>query len=173
MTGTEPRRLVPQPLNREAFAEYGEVIGTEAAVNFPINDGMATRFHELATVETAGDNARAIINLFRAKPHDFPIRIAMMERHPLGSQAFLALHRRPWLVVVAPDDGGQPGEPRAFRVDPAESGFIGVNYARNVWHHPLLALEDESDFIVVDRGGDGDNLQEFTYPQAYAIVSAR
>jgi ureidoglycolate lyase len=171
MSGTSQRLIRPQRLDRKLFAPFGEVIQTEGALNYPINNGMATRFHELATIETAGPNAHALINLFRAKPFDFPIKITMMERHPLGSQAFIAMHNLRWLVVVAPDAGGQPGEPVAFRVDKTEIDAIGVNYARNVWHHPLLALQEECDFVVVDRGGDGNNLQEFIYREAYSITS--
>jgi len=33
----------------------------------------------------------------------------------------------------------------------------GVNYHKGTWHHYCLALHQISDFIVVDRGGVGDN----------------
>ena len=89
----------------------------------------------------------------------------MMERHPLGSQAFLPLSRRPFLVVVAPDEGGVPGQPVAFVTAPGQ----GVNYARNVWHHPLIALGETADFVVVDRGGPGDNLQEHVFAALWTV----
>ena len=96
----------------------------------------------------------------------------MMERHPLGSQAFFPLQATPWLAVVAPDEAGRPGLPRAFLVRPDADGFMGVNYHRGVWHHPLLALERLSDFLVIDRGGDGVNLEECDYDTPFVIEAA-
>jgi len=90
-----------------------------------------------------------------------------VERHPLGSQAFYPLSPRPFLVIVAPDRDGTPDRPRAFLATPGQ----GVNIARNVWHGVLTPLEDESDFLVVDRGGDGLNLEEFTFPQPWTIIA--
>lgn len=158
-------------LTAAAFAPYGDVIETRNAEAFPINNGSTTRFHDLAKVETAGRGARTLINLFRGKPFELPITIAMLERHPLGSQAFIPLHGRPWLVVVARDEFGSPAEPKAFLVRPGADGFRGVNYARNVWHHPLLSLEAEGDFCVVDRGGEENNLEEFFFDRPYEITS--
>ena len=89
----------------------------------------------------------------------------MMERHPLGSQAFVPLSPRPFLVAVAPDEGGRPGRPRVFLADRGR----GVAYRRNAWHHPLLALGAVSDFLVVDRGGEGANLEESAYPHAFPV----
>ena len=165
------KRLRLQELTAAAFAPYGDVIETAQAEAFPINNGTTTRFHDLAKVETEGPQARTLINLFRGKPFEPPIGIAMLERHPLGSQAFIPLHDRPWLVVVARDDFGSPAEPEAFLVRPASGRLRGVNYARNVWHHPLLALEAESDFCVIDRGGEGNNLEEFFFDRPYEIAS--
>lgn len=162
------RELVPAPLTQGAFAPYGEVIDLAAAESFPINAGTTTRFHDLVTVELVGPNPKPLVNLFRAQPAGIPLEIAMMERHPLGSQAFIAMHRRPWLVVVAPDDDGRPGRPEAFMVAGGDD-LLGVNYARNIWHHPLIALGEVSDFLVVDRGGDGVNLEEADYPEPWVI----
>jgi ureidoglycolate lyase len=165
-----PEQLILRPLTREAFAPFGDVIELDGAQSFPINQGTTIRYHDLARVVTQGPGAKAQINLFRAMPFELPIFIAMMERHPLGSQAFIALHARPWLVVVAPDKDGVPGEPRAFLLR-GEPDRLGVNYAPGVWHHPLIALEDESDFLVVDRGGEGSNLEEADYLRPYSIES--
>lgn len=92
------------------------------------------------------------MSLFAAKVRPQPIPIRMMERHPLGSQLFYPLQDRPWLIVVC-DDPHVPASYRAFR----SSGRQGVNYARNVWHHPLLVLEDNERFLVVDRGDRSPN----------------
>lgn len=165
------RTLAVRPLTRQAFAPFGEVIETEGAHRYPINNGTTTRFHDLARVETAGWRAHTLVSIFRGQPFSLPVTIAMMERHPLGSQAFMPLHDRPWLVVVAVDADGKPGEPLAFLVRPGEGGLRGVNYGRGVWHHPLISLEAASDFLVVDRGGEGNNLEEFFFDEPYVIDS--
>ncbi|GIL01723.1 MAG: ureidoglycolate lyase [Alphaproteobacteria bacterium] len=158
-------------LTREAFTPFGQVIGTRGARHYPINDGTTTRFHDLAKVELAGWRAHPLISIFRGRPFAPPIRVAMLERHPLGSQAFMPLSARPFVAVVAGDEDGRPGRPSAFLVGPDAGGLRGVNYARNVWHHPLIALEGESDFLVVDRDGEGDNLETFAFDQPYVIDS--
>ena len=163
--------LKVEPLTRDGFAPYGDVVGTEGAEIRLINNGTTQRFHDLAGLDAAGEDARLIVSIFRGQPFELPVRIEMMERHPLGSQAFMPLHERPWLVVVAADEDGRPGTPRAFLVEPDHSGVRGINYARNVWHHPLIALQRQGDFLVVDRDGAGNNLEEYTYPSPYRIAA--
>lgn len=157
--------LAVQPLTKENFAPFGEVLDTEGAETRLINAGTCTRFHALAAVETRGEGARSVVSLFRAEPTAPPLRLSMMERHPLGSQVFWPLSGGDWLVAVAPDEGGRPGAPLVFRAD----GRRGVCYAPNVWHHPLLALGRVSDFLVVDRDGPGVNLEEARYDTPYAV----
>jgi ureidoglycolate lyase len=159
--------LAVRPLTREGFAPFGQVIETDGAETRLINAGACTRFHALATVETRGEGARAVVNLFRTEPAALPLRLAMMERHPLGGQAFWPLSGGDWLVAVAPDENGRPGAPLVFRA----SGRQGVCYAPNVWHHPLLALGQISDFLIVDRDGPGVNLEETHYETPYAVVA--
>jgi len=149
------RAVRPEPLTPEAFEPFGEVISTEAAErSFPINYGATTRFHDLAEIDAT--DGRAIVSIFRSTPLPAPVVVKILERHPLGSQAFVPLGGRPYLVVVAP-----PGELElaAIRVFLAR-GDQGVNYAKGTWHHFLLALEDVSDFLVIDRAGEGSNLDE-------------
>lgn len=157
--------LRPGPLTRAAFAPFGDVIELEGARQFAINDGTTQRFHDLATVDTGAGGGRTLVNLFRAQARPLPVALSRMERHPLGSQAFMPLLARPYLVVVAADNGGRPGELQAF----ITRGWQGVNYARNVWHHPLLALDKCSDFIVIDRGGEGANLEEWPLEQSVTV----
>lgn len=156
--------LAARPLNKERFAPFGDVLETDGASVRMINGGTTERFHALAAadIDPAG---RVIINLFRGQPRLFPYVVDMMERHPLGSQAFYPLSQKPWLVVVAEDLDGCPGEPQVFLA----RGNQGVNYRANVWHHPLIALGTVSDFLVVDRDGPGANLEEQSYPQPYSI----
>lgn len=150
------KTLAIESLTREAFAPFGDVIELEGAKQIPINLGTTIRYHDLANVDVTDEGGRTLVNLFRGQPRALPFEITMMERHPLGSQAFIPLNDKPYLVVVAPAGELDESKIRAF----VTSGWQGVNYAKGVWHHPLLALGEVSDFIVVDRGGDGHNLNE-------------
>lgn len=158
-------RLTVEPLTREAFAPFGAVLQLEGAERRLINGGTTERFHRLAEVDM-DENGKTIVSLFRGEPRSFPFAIRMMERHPEGSQAFWPLSGRPWLAAVAPDEAGRAGHPRVFLAGADQ----GVNYGRGVWHHPLLALEGASDFLVVDRQGPGANLEEAFYDEAFVIA---
>jgi len=155
-----------EPLSREAFAPFGQVIETEGAQHFPINAGMTERYHDLAQVELAGPGARAMISLFAGRPYALPLTLSMVERHPLGSQAFYPLDATDWLVIVAADAEGRPALPRAFRPTPGQ----GVNIGRNVWHGVLCPLDQPARFLVVDRGGDGVNLEEHFFPESHLVL---
>ena len=153
--------LHPEPLTRYAFASFGDVIETAGAEQRVINDGSTVRFHDLARVDVADDGGRPLINLFRVQPLPLPLTIAVMEQHPLGSQAFIPVGLARFLIVVAPaGPAPQPHHLRAFLTD----GRQGVSYARGVWHHPVIALERQTDLLVVDRGGPGANLVEVRFP---------
>ena len=160
------RELTLEPLTVEAFAPFGTVMDVGAAELRMINGGTTERFHALAMADTASGGGNTILSLFRGQPREFPYAVDMMERHPLGSQAFFPVTRGDWIAVVAPDEDGRPGAPRAFRVP----GHIGVQYGRNVWHHPLIAVGSVSDFLVMDREGDGANLEEASYDEPYLIA---
>ncbi|MEM1049680.1 MAG: ureidoglycolate lyase [Pseudomonadota bacterium] len=155
--------LEPQPLSRAAFAAYGAVLETEGADHFLINQGTTTRFHALADVETDADG-RAILSIFRGTKCTDPQPITMLERHPLGSQAFMPLSAHDWLVVVA-----ERPSVDALRCFLAR-GNQGVQYGAGVWHHPLLVLADAQDFLVVDRSGPGENLEEVQLVPGAQIV---
>ena len=159
------RTIDIRPLTRAAFAPFGEVIEREGAAHFPINAGKCIRYHDLARIETAGEAARPMISLLRGEPYVLPLTLDMVERHPLGSQAFVPLSGHPFLVVVAQETEQGPGVPLAFRTAPGQ----GVNIARNVWHGILTPLEAVSDFLVVDRGGEGVNLEEHFYAEPFRI----
>jgi ureidoglycolate lyase len=162
-------KTVPlRPLTREAFAPFGDVIEAEGAQHFAINGGMAERYHDLAKVELAGEKARPMISLARGEPYALPLTLTFVERHPLGSQAFFPLSPYPFLVVVAPDTGNGAAEPLAFVTRPGQ----GINIRRNVWHGILTPLEGVSDFVIVDRGGEGNNLEEYHYPAPFLITYA-
>jgi ureidoglycolate lyase len=99
----------------------------------------------------------ALISIFRALPRPMPLAVESLERHPLSSQAFYPLERRPFLVIVA-EEGSTPLAERMHAF--LASGFQGVNYRRNTWHHSLIALEQPCDFLVIDRGGPEENCEE-------------
>lgn len=159
--------LRPEPLTRAAFGPFGDVIAADGTTHYPINQGFAERFHDLARIDTGLEGGATIVSLFRGEPRPSPIAINLVERHPLGSQAFYPLQDRDWLIVVA----GQASDLRSLRAFRA-TGRQGVNYARNAWHHPLLVLEPGSWFLIVDRKGPGDNLQEVWFTQAGVVLEA-
>jgi ureidoglycolate lyase len=160
------RDLKPEPLTAQAFAPFGDVIeASDRAQQIPINYGYTTRYNDLARIDVAQDGGHAIVSLFRAQPMVPPV-LKIFERHPLGSQSFTPLHGRPFLVAVAPAGDLDPAAIRVFRAAPHQ----GVNYARGVWHHFLLPLEAESDFLVIDRAGPGDNLDEIELSPADQIT---
>lgn len=162
MTG---RIVLAEPLTREAFAPFGQVIEMDGSHHYKINAGNCERYHDLAHIQLAGPAARPLISIFRAGGFTLPYVLDLVERHPLGSQAFYPLSQRPFLVTVAPDENGQPGRPRAFITAPGQ----GINIAMNIWHGVLTPLGPEADFIVIDRGGEGVNLEEHPFADPWII----
>jgi len=150
--------LRPQPLSAAAFAPFGDVIESTGHTPILINDGMTRRYHALGQIELAGEGAHGLLNLFESTPYTFPMPLTSMERHPLGSQAFVPLQAQPFIVVVAvkgdvPTSGFMAHDLQAFITD----GTQGVNYHTGVWHHSLIALSAPARFLVADRGGEGNN----------------
>lgn len=159
------RTIRIEPLTREAFAPFGQVIEFDGAHHYPINGGMTERYHDLAKIELGGPDPRPLFSIFRGQPYSLPLMLKMVERHPLGSQAFYPLSPHQFLVVVAEDHHGTPQTPRAFIPGPGQ----GVNIAMNTWHGVLTPLDAAADFVVVDRGGLGNNLEKFTFDEPYVV----
>ncbi len=162
------RRIVLQPLTKESFAPFGDVLAATGDPDKIINAGLCGRFHDLANLDFTGEGARAGISLFRSRARTLPHTLDMVERHPLGSQAFLPMSADPFMVIVAPDDGGVPGTPVAFLTGAGQ----GVNYHRNTWHGVLTPLVDDALFAVVDRIGGGTNLEEYSFDEPWLVCSA-
>lgn len=156
------RRLSPVPLTRAAFAPFGDVVDVEGTNPIVINQGFAQRFNDLAKIDVQAEDGETNVSVFLGQPRPAPIAIKLMERHPLGSQLFMPLQDRSWLVLVAADVNDFTSY-RAF----AATGQQGINYARNVWHHPLLVFDADSRFLVVDRKGPGNNLEEVWFAPAF------
>jgi ureidoglycolate lyase len=151
------RELWPETLTARAFAEFGDVVAADGAFEL-INGGTTRQYADLATIDAAGGRPRVCI--YRTMPAALPMPIRMLERHPLSSQCFMPLARQSFVVVVAPPgDAVDPDSIRAFLT----GGDQGVNYRRGIWHHPLIALRDPGDFLVIDRAGDGANCDEFPF----------
>ena len=122
-------QLAIEPLTRDAFAPFGDVIEAAADhLSFPINAGTSQRFHDLARLDP-GEGGRLIVSIFRAQPRRLPLAITMLERHPKASQAFMPLAGRPFLVVVAPK--GEQIDPAQIRAFLAQ-GKQGINFAAGV-----------------------------------------
>ena len=144
----------PKPITKENFSNFGDMITTNDIKPLEINNGYAKRFDGIANVDTSKDNGETIISIFSALKRSFPMKIYMMEKHPLGSQAFVPMKETTFLVFVAPK-GNKPdlNKIEAFIVPPG----IGVNYNPGTWHFPLISTENMN-FLVIDRKGSGDNL---------------
>lgn len=150
--------LHARPLERSAFAAFGDVIETDSAHHYMINDGWATRYHDLARLDLMQQEGRPCLSLFRALPRPRPVILEKIERHGLSSQAFVPLSTIPFLVVVAAP-GPAPQRPEQLSVF-ITNGRQGVNYAPGVWHHPLLAIDSICDFTVIDRLADKPDCDE-------------
>lgn len=157
-------QILPQPLTTEAFAPFGDVLDCTGAPDVMINQGMCGRFHDRATLDFA--DGRAAISLFNATPRAFPYMLDMMERHPLGSQAFIPMSEHPFLVIVAENNGDAPAMPCAFLTQSGQA----INIHRNTWHGVLTPLHTPGLFAVVDRIGDGNNLQEHWFDEPYTVA---
>ena len=146
--------IKPIKITRSNFAAYGDLISSNDIKPMDINDGYAKRFDNLAYVNTSQDEGKTIVSIFSALKRTFPIKIDMMEKHPLGSQAFIPMKETTFLSFVAPQ-GASPeiSKIQSFIIPPK----MGINYKPGIWHFPLISTED-TDFLVIDRKGSGKNL---------------
>lgn len=153
-----------KPLTSDAFAPFGDVIETGSVDPKIINQGNCERFNDLAKMDFT--NGRAGVSLFSAKPRNLPYTLDLLERHPHGSQTFIPMSQHPFLVIVAHDDGGKPCDVQAFVTAIGQ----GINFRRNTWHGVLTPLHEPGLFCVIDRIGDGKNLQEYPLPTPIIVA---
>ena len=158
------REIVAEPLTAEAFRPFGDVLDCSGAPDKLINQGLCGRYHDRAALEFC--DGRAGISLFKAEMRALPYRLDMVERHPDGSQAFLPMSMDGFLVIVAPDENGKPGRPRAYLTAPGQ----GINFHRGTWHGVLTPLSGPGLFAVVDRIGAGANLEEHWFDTPWTII---
>ncbi|SMR82186.1 ureidoglycolate lyase [Aliiroseovarius halocynthiae] len=149
--------ITAQPLTAGAFAPFGDVLELTDRDSLTINAGMCQRHHDLAQLDFG--EGRAGISLFDGKARHFPYALDMVERHPLGSQAFIPMNGVPLLVSVCPDKDGAPGTPHAFIMRPDQA----VNLHKGTWHGVLAPIAAQGLYAVVDRIGGGENLEEFRF----------
>ena len=159
--------IKPIEITRENFAAYGDLISSDAIKPMNINAGYAKRFDDLAKINTSKDKGETVVSIFSALKRSFPMKIDMMEKHPLGSQAFIPMKETTFLSLVAP-----PGESpeiskiQCFIIPPKK----GVNYRPGIWHFPLISTED-TNFLVIDRKGSGENLIIHKFEKEKIILS--
>ena len=156
--------LFSTPLTAEAFAPYGDVLEAVGEPTKLINQGLCGRHHDLAKLDFS--DGAAGISLFDAQPRSFPHVVDMVERHPDGSQAFVPMAHTGFLVVVADDNNGTPVNLQAFVTSPGQ----GINFFRGTWHGVLAPLTAPGLFAVVDRIGNGPNLEEYWFDTAYSVI---
>jgi ureidoglycolate lyase len=156
--------IFPEPLTAAAFAPYGDVLDATGTPDRMINAGLCARFHDRARIDIA--DGRAGLSVFDAIARSLPYAFDLVERHPLGSQAFVPMTEAPFLVIVAPDEQGTPGTPRAFLTNGAQ----GINLHRGTWHGVLTPLQAPGLFAVLDRIGEGPNLEEYRYPHPWTVA---
>ncbi len=147
-------KIKSKKINKKNFKKFGQIIDTNKKKFFRINDGFAKRFDNLGKINTSSNKGKTIVSIFSAKKRLFPMKIHMMEKHPLGSQAFVPMKETSFLVFVAPK-GSKPNlkKVESFRI-PKQTG---INLNPGIWHFPLISTKDMN-FLVIDRKGKGNNL---------------
>jgi len=161
--------LTPEPLTAAAFAPFGEVIETSARANNQMNSGTFARFDNLATVTTDGSQHSTISMVRSETPATLPHRFTLVEKHPLCSQAFIPRTKFVFYVVVGAAGSSITAQDlRAF----VSNGKQGISYFPGTWHMPLIALERDQEFIVIDQSALPGNLIELNLEQSVTLNPA-
>ena len=146
--------IKPVKISRSNFSSYGDLISTDDINPMNINEGYAKRFDNLANLDTSKDSGKTIVSIFSALKRTFPMKIHMMEKHPLGTQAFIPMKETTFLAFVAlSGESPEIDKIQSFIIPPK----MGINYKPGIWHFPLISTENIN-FLVIDRKGSGDNL---------------
>ena len=146
--------IKPVRISRSNFSSYGDLISTDDINPMNINEGYAKRFDNLANLDTSKDSGKTIVSIFSALKRTFPMKIHMMEKHPLGTQAFIPMKETTFLAFVAPSgESPEIDKIQSFVIPPKR----GINYKLGIWHFPLISTENIN-FLVIDRKGSGNNL---------------
>jgi len=160
--------MIFKPINitKENFSEFGDLISSKNINPIDINDGYAKRFDDLAKVNTIKDQGKTCVSIFSSLKRSFPMKIDMMEKHSLGSQAFIPMKETVFLSFVAPaGDTPNISKIKSFIIPPN----TGINYKPGIWHFPLISTED-TNFLVIDRKGSGENLTIHNFAKEEIIL---
>jgi ureidoglycolate lyase len=104
------------------------------------------------------------ISVFDAEPRALPFRLDLIERHPLGSQAFVPMTAHPFLVIASDGPGARP---RAFLTAPHQ----GIQFHRGTWHGVLTPLHAPGLFAVIDHAGSETNLEEHRFDEPWEVAA--
>lgn len=159
-------KIIIEPMSADAFAPFGDLLEAKGTPDKIINQGLCGRFHDRARMDFS--DGRAGISIFHAEKRDLPLKLDLVERHPDGSQTFVPMSHQPFLVVVAKDQNGTPQSIRAFLTEAGQA----INIHRGVWHGVLAPLYDPGLFAVIDRIGEGPNLEEYWLPDEVIIATS-
>lgn len=159
-------KIIIEPMTADAFAPFGDLLEAKGMPDKMINQGLCGRFHDRARMDFS--DGRAGISIFHAEKRDLPLKLDLVERHPDGSQAFVPMSHQPFLVVVAEDQNGTPQNICAFLTEAGQA----INIHRGVWHGVLTPLYDPGLFAVIDRIGEGPNLEEYWLPDEVIIATS-
>tara|TARA_A100001015_G_scaffold56766_1_gene62401 strand:- start:3065 stop:3568 length:504 start_codon:yes stop_codon:yes gene_type:complete len=156
-----------EPLCQETFYEFGDVIddSKEREIN-KINYGHTLKIRSDSVVDTHRKNGKTVINLYKTRPIKLPFEVKKMERHPIGTQAFINIDDNPAIAIVAKKGKFDATELRAFLVRSDQA----INYHKGTWHHHNLCLDRSTRFIVVERDGPEANCEEIDIPQNIKVV---
>lgn len=127
--------LEVQPMTREAFAPYGELIGERGPIEIDLDGGQSSVVAQ--TVEKR------------------PMVFDFLGRHRRTEQVFSPLGGAKSILAVAmPSEGDSPDPNKmaAFLVD----GSCAFKLHRGTWHTSAFPLKDHASFLVVDREGTLD-----------------
>ena len=156
----------PIKVTKKKFSKFGDLIDTSKKKPININNGYAKRFHDLIKIDTSKKRGNPIVSIFKAKKRSFPMRIDMMEKHPLGSQAFIPMEDTKFLIFVAPK-GNKPN------IDKIKSFIVpkqtGINYKAGIWHFPLISTKNMN-FLIIDRKGKGNNLVIYKFKKDKIVL---
>lgn len=150
------RTIELEPLSKESFAPFGEVIAADVGGGIVVNEGTALRIDRVLDIKNTRSDATLNVALFRSKPRaPGPFPLTMLEKHSFSAQLFVPMKGSRYAVAVA--QGGDTPDLstlRAFLV----RGDQGVSYGPGIWHHTLMTLDVQTDFaaFVWENGTPGD-----------------
>lgn len=148
------RSVQAVPLERDAYAPFGDVIAAKPGFR-SANQGSAQKSEHLAELVDLRQGARPNLSVFRCAPREVPFEVKLLEKHGASTQVFVPMNATRYLVIVAKGDA----EPDLSTLTAfVASGAQGITYRPGVWHHPMVALDQQTDFfcLVYEDGSDAD-----------------